>query len=122
MNGLLADRCVEMHRLLDGFGRCLGAAHHFDQWDDVGRIERVADNDPFRVLAGRLNHTWRYARRARGDDRIEGRGFIDGREQLHLEVRSLGAVFLDEVDLRERLLRAFGEGSVATTSNPRAKY
>src|SRR5258708_33238708 len=31
MNGLLADRCVETHRLLDRFGRCLGAAYHFHQ-------------------------------------------------------------------------------------------
>src|ERR1700754_3427868 len=102
MNGLLADRRVEAHRSLDGFGRCLGAANHFDEWDDVGRIERVADYDPFGVLASRLDDTWRYARRTRGDDRIERCRLIDGREQLHLEVRTLRAVLLDEVGLFER--------------------
>src|ERR1700736_5887336 len=109
MNGLLADRRVETHRLLDSVGRCLGAAHHFHKWNDMGRIERVTDNDPLRVLTSRLHHAWGYSRRTRGDYRIDGGRLIHIREQLYFEVRSLGAVFLDEVGLRKRLLRVFGK-------------
>src|ERR1700721_292531 len=68
----------------------------------MGRIERGADDNPLGVLARRLHHAWRYPRRARGDDGIDGRRFIHVREQLHFEVRPLGAVFLDEVGRRER--------------------
>ena len=39
----LADRRIELHRLLDGLGRCLAAADHFHQRNDVRRIERMPD-------------------------------------------------------------------------------
>src|SRR6202167_1533911 len=80
----------------------------------MGRIERVADDYPLGVLASRLHHAWRYPRRARGDDGIDGRRFIHVREQLYFEIRSLGAVFLDEVGRCERMSQVFGEGQAVT--------
>ena len=52
-----------------------------------------------------------------------GRRLVDGREQLHFEVRSLGAVFLDEVGRRERLIRVFGEAqAVARCARRQADF
>ncbi len=52
---LLADRCVERHRALDdGLGR-LRPAHHFDEGNDVGRIERVADDAALGTLGAGLD-------------------------------------------------------------------
>ena len=88
MNRLLADRRIERHRLLDRFRRCLGAAHHFHQRNDVRRVERMADEDALGVLALRLHHARRDARRARGDDRVRRRGVVHVGEELDLEVRA----------------------------------
>ena len=42
--------------------------------------------------------------------RIDGSGIVHVREQLHLEIRPLGPVFLDEVRLRQRLFHICREG------------
>src|SRR5258707_1936609 len=64
LNRLLSDRRIETHRLLDGFGRCLGAAHHFHKGNDVRRVERMSHQDALGVLALRLHHARRNSRRA----------------------------------------------------------
>src|SRR4029077_15888715 len=59
MDRFLADRSIEVDRLLDRLRRRLSAADHFDQWNDVRRVERMPDDNPFRMFALRLNHTRR---------------------------------------------------------------
>src|SRR5882724_6791487 len=47
----LSDSRVKRHCLSDCVGRCLRSSDDFDQWNDVWWIERVPDDDPFRVSA-----------------------------------------------------------------------
>ena len=110
VNRLLADRRVERHRRLDRFGRGLRSADHLHERNDVRRVERMPDEDALGVLALRLHHARRDSRRARGDDRVRRRGGVHVGEELHLEIGPLGAVFLDEVGLRKRLLHVRREG------------
>src|SRR5215813_1499948 len=62
MDGLLSDRRVKFHRLLDRFGRCFSPANDFNQRNDVRRIERMTDQDTLGPLAFRLHDAWRYSR------------------------------------------------------------
>ena len=70
----------------------------------------MSDQDTLRVLALRLDNTRRYPRRTRSDKRIERSGIVHVGEQLHLEVRPLGSVFLDEVGLRQRFVHVRRKG------------
>jgi len=51
VDGLLPDRAIELHGPVDRLRRRLGSADHFDQRNDVGRIERVPDYTALRTLA-----------------------------------------------------------------------
>ena len=62
----------------------------------------MPDKATLGTLAFRLNDARRYSRRTRRDDRIRRSGIVHVGEQLHLEIWTLGTVFLDEVGLRQR--------------------
>src|ERR1700719_2063275 len=62
MDRLLADRRIEVDRLLDRLRRSLTTADHFDQWNDMRRVKRMPDDNTLRMFALRLNHARRYAR------------------------------------------------------------
>src|SRR5215475_3463396 len=62
MDGLLSDRRIKCHRLLDRFGRCFSPTDDFNQRNDVRRIERMTDQDTLGTLAFRLHDAWRYSR------------------------------------------------------------
>ena len=105
-NRLLADGFVKGHGPPDRLVRRLRTADDFDERDDVRRIERVADQHALGVHTVRLHDARRDPRRARGDDRVDRRGSVNVCEQLHLEIRALRSVFLDEVGVGQRILQA----------------
>src|SRR5258708_28471084 len=70
LDRLLSNRSIERHRALNRFGRGLAATDHFNQRNDVWRIERMPDEYTLGVFAIRLHDAWRDARRARGNDRV----------------------------------------------------
>ncbi len=106
---LLTNRRIERHRLIDGLGRRPGATDDFHQRDHMRRIEGVTDDTPFGVLARGLHHRHGQTRGARGDNRIDRRSLIEVSEQLDLEVRTLRAVFLNEICIGHSLLHVGGE-------------
>ena len=112
VHGLLADRRIELHRPLDGARGRLHAADHFHQRNDVRRIERMSHQAALGVRALRLHDAGRDAGRARRDDRVRRSRIVHVGEQLHLEIRPLGAVFLNEVRRRQRLLHVGREGQL----------
>src|SRR5215469_18811118 len=59
MDWFFADRCVEVNRPLDCLWRRLLAGHNFNQRDDVGRIEGMADDATLGMFAGRLHDAHR---------------------------------------------------------------
>ena len=62
----------------------------------------MSDENTLRMLAVRLHHARRNSRRTRRDDVNQSeRHFIHLREQLHLEIGTLGSVFLNEVRFRQ---------------------
>src|ERR1700720_4285290 len=62
MDRLLPDRRIERNRLLNRFWRGLWPSGNLDQRNDVGRIQRMADDAAFGMLAGRLHDTHRQPR------------------------------------------------------------
>ena len=58
----------------------------------------------FRMLARRLHHAHGQPGGTRRDDRILRGRIVHIREQLYLEVLAFGAVLLNEVGVRQRLL------------------
>ncbi len=55
MDRLLADGGVEGERLLDGLRRGVFSAYHFDQRDQVRRVEGMAQDDAAGVPGGVLD-------------------------------------------------------------------
>src|SRR6266446_2047958 len=83
----------------------------------------MSDENTLWMLAVRLHHARRDSGRARRNDGINRRDIIHLREQLDLEIGTLGTVFLNEVRFRKRLFhicrereaiarRAFGKADV----------
>src|SRR6476660_5065635 len=72
-------------------------------------IERVADDGALRTPAFSLDFAHRYARRARGDDRLRRGGVVDVGEQLHFERWALGPVLLNEVGVGQGRRQVGGE-------------
>src|SRR6476660_7682132 len=72
-------------------------------------IERVADDGALRTPAFSLDFAHRYARRARGDDRVRRRGIVDVGEQLHFERWALRPVLLNEIGVGQGRRQVGGE-------------
>ena len=62
----------------------------------------MSDENTLRMLAVRLHHARRNSGRTRRNDGVDRRGIVHLREQLHLEIGTLGTVFLNEVRFRQR--------------------
>src|SRR6476661_5839025 len=100
MDRFLPNRSVKRKRLLNRLWRCLRSSDNFDQRDDVWRIKGMSDENTLWMLAVRLHHARRNSGRARRDDGVDRSGIVHLREQLHLEIGTLGSVFLNEVRFR----------------------
>src|SRR3984957_7848032 len=94
-NWLFPNGRIKRHGLLDRLGRRFGSAHHFHQGNNVRRIERMSYHTPLGTLARGLDNIHSDSRRTRGHDRAWRRGIVHLCEQLRLEVRALGSVFLN---------------------------
>src|SRR5258707_13770161 len=68
MNRFLANRCIERNRALHDLRRSFLARHHLHQRDHVRRVEGMADDAPFGMLASRLHHAHGQPGRTRRDD------------------------------------------------------
>ncbi|MCY1361119.1 hypothetical protein D9M69_477760 [compost metagenome] len=93
----LADGRIERHRAGDDLGRGLRTADHFDQRDQVRRIERMPQHHALRMYAARLHAADRQARRTRREDGLGRCRRVHAAEQVDLEIHALGAVLLHEV-------------------------
>jgi len=59
----------------------------------------MSDYHTLWVFALRLNHTWRYPRRARSEKRINRHNLIHLDVELHLEIRTFRRILLDKIGL-----------------------
>ena len=99
----LADVGEEVCGPVDSGGRRGLSADDLDQRDEVGRIERMADDEPFGVgrLGGHLGHA--VARSRRTDDDVRWADLVDLGEETTLECEIFGSGLLDEPGARDRL-------------------
>src|SRR3984957_14004447 len=51
MDRVFAHRAIEVQRSLDRVQRGLFAAAHLDEWNEVRRVERMAEHDALRVAS-----------------------------------------------------------------------
>jgi hypothetical protein len=70
----------------------------------------MSDENTLGMLAVRLHHARRDSGRTRGNDGVDRSGIVHLREQLDLEIGTLGSVFLNEVCFRECLFQVRREG------------
>src|ERR1700733_3586982 len=106
MDRVFAHRAIEVQRSLDRVRRGLLAASHLDEWNEVGRVERMAEHDTLRVARTYvLELADRDRRRARGQQRIGWRGLVEAAEEITLDVEPLGAILLREAGVGDRVFR-----------------
>src|SRR5882762_138209 len=93
-----SNALVEFRDALNGLFGGLGATHDFDQWDKMGRIERMADYATLGMgAAAQLNLAHGEPGRARRDDHNGRQEVIELSIELLLEVEAFGAIFLDDI-------------------------
>src|SRR3984957_12171823 len=106
MDRVLAYRAIEVQRSLDRIQRSLFAAAHLDEWNEVRRVERMAEHDALRVARTCvLELADRDRRRARGQQRVGWRGLVEAAEEISLDVEPLGAILLREAGVGDRVFR-----------------
>ncbi len=103
---------VELAGRLDGGRRGLLAANQLHQWQQVDRIERVANQQPFRRDHLCLKIARHQAGGARGDDHICARRAAHIGQHALLEFELLGDIFLDEIGLARHLVQVGGEAEL----------
>src|ERR1700723_2964175 len=93
-----ANALVEFRGLLDRFFGGLGAANDFDQWNQMGRIERMSDDATLGMRsAAQLNLAHRESGRTRRDDHFRRQQITQLPIELLLEVEALRTILLDEI-------------------------
>ena len=99
---------------VDSGTRCRLTTHDLDQGNEVGRVERMADDESFGVgrLGGHFGHAVTRGRRA--DDDIRWAGLVDLGEETALEREIFGSGLLDKSGAGDRL----GEVSVDRPRGP----
>src|SRR5699024_6403194 len=106
---LLSDRPVDLERLLGNLSTGGWGRHDLDERDEMGGIERVADDDAFGRgggMSGDLRGS--VPGRRRGDDRGPRDRGIDLGQQGLVDLEAFGTVLLDEVGTGDRLGEAVG--------------
>src|SRR5580704_14492165 len=104
MDRVLAHRAIEVQRSLDRVQRGLFAAAHRDEWNEVRRVERMAEHDALRVAPTCvLELANRDRRRARGQQRGGWRGLVEAAEEIPLDVEPLGPILLHEAGVGDRV-------------------
>src|SRR5215813_6536381 len=96
VNRILAGKAIEIHRLADRLRRSPGTANHLDQRNEMGRIERMADDAALRVFAFHADTADQEPRRTGSDHRFRRQGGIESYEQFDLEILALGPALLHE--------------------------
>ena len=103
----LAERGVEARGPVDHRRVGLFAADHLDQRDQMGRVERVADDVALRAHAPRLQLARHQARGARGEHRVLRERALDLGKERSLGGEILRAVLLDEAGVLDRCCGIF---------------
>ncbi|ABA52551.1 hypothetical protein BURPS1710b_A2129 [Burkholderia pseudomallei 1710b] len=92
-----AERAIDAERRVDGVGRGALAAQHFDERQQIDRIERMPDDAALGTMRARVEIRRQQARRRRRDDRIGLRRATDPLVQFELQRLALGRAFLHEI-------------------------
>src|SRR5215472_2155600 len=98
----LADVPIELLRLFGNPGRCGAIGQHFDERDEMGRIERVPQNEPRRIFPSLLHLAEGETGSRRGHDRVRFQHRFDLREKSPLHLDTLWPALLNEVGVRDR--------------------
>ena len=93
---LLAERGIEIAGPIDRPILGLPPADHLHQWDQMRRVERVAEHEAPGARKPRLYLAHEQARRARCQHRLRAQRIVDPTEELTLERQVLRRVFLHE--------------------------
>ena len=106
LDRMLADRAIEGETPLDRLGRGRVAAGHLDQWDQMRRVERMAEHDALGMMGtGILELADGDAGGAGRQDRVRGRRGIQPAKQIALQVQALGSVLLHKLRVCNRRLK-----------------
>ncbi len=105
VNRPFADRLVKGQRTFDRSGRGSLAADHFNQRNEMRRIERMTDHAALGMTATRLQPADQQPRGTRSDDHFGRQDRIDPGEERLLDRLALGAILLNEIGLGHRHFR-----------------
>ena len=101
----LAAQPIEPGRPVDRIGRGLLAADHFDQRQEIGRIERVRDDRAFRCRALGLNVAHGEARGARRDHHVLRHHVSEPGIEILLQFQVFRHAFLNELRIADGLAK-----------------
>jgi hypothetical protein len=80
------------------------APNHFDQWEQVYRIEGMADEDPLGMATAHLYPSGQQTGRAGSDEDIRRSNGVNLGQQAPLQILTLGCIFLHKVGIGDRLV------------------